>query len=133
MGISAILAIPMNPPFAFGAMWPPAGGGREAARQSSKSGEPPDGKLLAFASDRSGEGNLDIWLQQVGKTEAIRLATDPADDQEPSFSPDGTRIVFRSERGGGGTSVVSALGGTETKIAALGTADGSHGWNPRRS
>src|SRR5438093_683535 len=49
----------------------------------------PDGKLLAYASDRSGDGNLDIWLQQVGKGEVIRLTTDPADDREPSFSPDG--------------------------------------------
>jgi eukaryotic-like serine/threonine-protein kinase len=80
----------------------------------------PDGKLLAFASDRSGEGNLDIWLQQVGRAEAIRLTTDPADDQEPSFSPDGTKIVFRSERDGGGIYVIPILGGTETKIAALG-------------
>ena len=80
----------------------------------------PDGKWLAFASDRSGDGNLDIWLQQVGRGETIRLTTDPADDSEPDFSPDGTRIVFRSDRGGGGLYVVSTLGGAATKIADRG-------------
>jgi Tol biopolymer transport system component len=79
-----------------------------------------DGKWLAYASDRSGEGNLDIWLQQVGKGEAIPRTTDPADEQEPAFSPDGRWIAFRSERDGGGIYVVSTLGGTATKIAALG-------------
>ena len=24
-----------------------------------------DGKILAYASDRSGDGNLDIWVQQI--------------------------------------------------------------------
>jgi Tol biopolymer transport system component/tRNA A-37 threonylcarbamoyl transferase component Bud32 len=71
----------------------------------------PDGKLLAYASDRGGEGNLDIWVQQVAGGEAIRLTRDPADDREPAFSADGSQIAFRSDREGGGIYLIPALGG----------------------
>jgi Tol biopolymer transport system component len=77
----------------------------------------PDGKLLAYASDRSGEGNLDIYVKQVGGGEPIRLTRDSADDHQPAFSPNGTQIAFRSERDGGGIYVVSALGGPARLIA----------------
>ena len=80
----------------------------------------PDGKLLAYASDRSGEGNLDLWLKQVEGGEPIRLTYDPADDCEPSFSPDGKRIVFRSERNGGGIYIVPAIGGEERLVVREG-------------
>lgn len=76
-----------------------------------------DGKLLAFASDRGKEGNLDIWVQQIGGQDPIRLTSDPADESDPSFSPDGTRVAFRSERDGGGIYVVPALGGTAVLLA----------------
>ena len=75
-----------------------------------------DGKFIAYASDRSGDGNLDIWVRQVAGGEPARLTTDPADDHEPSFSPDGSRIAFRSERDGGGIYVVSTLGGDARRI-----------------
>ncbi|HLK22261.1 MAG TPA: protein kinase, partial [Bryobacteraceae bacterium] len=77
----------------------------------------PDGKLLAYASDRSGDGNFDIWLRQIGGGDAVRLTKNPADDLEPSFSPDGTRIVFRSTRAGGGLYIIPTLGGEERRIA----------------
>ena len=75
-----------------------------------------DGNFLAFASDRDG-GNLDIWLQQIGGHDPIRLTTDEADDSEPAISADGARVAFRSERSGGGIFVVPSLGGDATLIA----------------
>lgn len=75
-----------------------------------------DGKLLAYASDSSGEGHLDIWVKQIGGGNPIRLTRDPADDTEPAFSPDGTQIAFHSGREGGGIYVVPALGGQERRL-----------------
>ncbi len=76
-----------------------------------------DGKLVAFASDRSGDGNLDIWVQQIGGGDPVRVTHDEADDLEPNFSPDGRHIVFRSERNGGGVYIVPTTGGRERRIA----------------
>ena len=77
----------------------------------------PDGRLLAYASDRAGNGDLDIWVQQISGGTPLRLTDDPADDSAPDFSPDGNQVVFRSERNGGGIYVVPALGGPARLIA----------------
>jgi len=79
-----------------------------------------DGKFVAFASDRSRENNLDIWVQQIGGRDPVRLTSDPADETDPSFSPDGSIIAFRSEKDGGGIYTVPALGGTPVLLAPLG-------------
>ena len=84
----------------------------------------PDGKLLAYASDRSGEGNLDIWVQRLARGEArgepLRLTRDPADDSEPTFSPDGNSIAFSSARNGGGIYLIPAGGGQERLLTKQG-------------
>jgi Tol biopolymer transport system component len=79
----------------------------------------PDGKLLAYASDRSGEGNLDIWVQNIATGDRVLLAPNPADDYQPAFSPDGSKVAFRSDRDGGGIYVVAVLGG-DLKLIARG-------------
>ncbi len=80
-----------------------------------------DGNFLAYSSDRSGEGNLDIWVQQLGGSgEPTRLTNHPADDSEPHFSPDGRTIAFRSEREGGGVYLVPALGGDSRRLVKSG-------------
>jgi serine/threonine protein kinase len=74
----------------------------------------PDGKLVAYASDRAGDAGLDIWVQQLSRgSRPIRLTRDKADDDWPSFSPDSGQIVFSSEREGGGIYIMPALGGEE--------------------
>jgi serine/threonine protein kinase/Tol biopolymer transport system component len=79
-----------------------------------------DGKMLAYASDRSGEGNLDIWVQQIPDGSPVRLTRHGADETEPSFSADGSRIAFRSTREGGGIYLVQTMGGEERLLAARG-------------
>jgi serine/threonine protein kinase len=76
-----------------------------------------DGTLMAYSSDASSDGNLDIWVRQVAGGEAVQLTSHPADDSDPSFSPDNTTIAFRSERDGGGIYLVPALGGNARLVA----------------
>jgi len=77
----------------------------------------PDGSLIAYASDRGGKGDLDIWVQQTAGRDPVQLTRTPEDDHEPSFSPDGATIVFRSERNPAGIYTVSTLGGDAKLIA----------------
>ncbi len=77
-----------------------------------------DGKLLAYASDR--EGKFDIYVQQMGGHQPIRVTRNEADNWRPSLSPDGTRIAFRSDQDGGGLYLVETLGGIERKVADRG-------------
>ena len=78
----------------------------------------PDGKMIAYSSNRS--GNFDLWVQPVGEGNPVQVTTSQAHDWQPDWSPDGARLVFRSERDGGGVFVVPALGGAERKIAGFG-------------
>jgi TolB protein len=58
----------------------------------------PDGRLVAFSSNRS--GNVDLWLVDR-ETGALRqLTDDPADDWDPAFSPDGEHVLWSSNRAG---------------------------------
>lgn len=57
----------------------------------------PDGKTFVYASDD--DGQFDIFSQRIGSKTRTKLTKDsPAEDTEPTFSPDGELIAFRSER-----------------------------------
>lgn len=54
----------------------------------------PDGRRIAFASDRS--GTWDLYLMDESGGRAVKLTDDSAHNVHPSFSPDGKQIVYSS-------------------------------------
>lgn len=69
----------------------------------------PDGTGLIYSSPES--GNWDIYLLKFDSPNAINLTSDnAADDREPMISGDGSTIVFRSERDGGGIYLMNTDG-----------------------
>ena len=83
----------------------------------------PDAKLVAYVSERAGEGNPDLWLQQIGGGPPIRLTDHKAVDDSPTFSPDGSQIAFRSLRELGGFYLMPTLGG-KPKLHTPGMEEG---------
>jgi Tol biopolymer transport system component len=68
----------------------------------------PDRKWIAFASDRGGDGHLDLWIVPASGGTARRLTHDEINARQPEFSPNSRTIVYRSDRDGGGIFRIAA-------------------------
>jgi Tol biopolymer transport system component len=60
----------------------------------------PDGKRLAYSDSTGGGSPTDIWIADIERGVRTRLTNDPAADDFPVWSPDGSRVIFGSMRGG---------------------------------
>jgi TolB protein len=61
----------------------------------------------------------------------VRLTADPADDDIPRWSPDGTRIAFQAVRGENyDIELVEVEGHRRTRLTATPEYDGSFAWSP---
>jgi WD40 repeat protein len=97
---------------------------------------PLEGNWLAFSATRNGNGdiylmNIDAALQGSGDDTTIRLTTHPASDFDPTWSPDGTRIAFRSQRDGNDEIYVMNADGTcQRNLTNDSVYDWSPAWSP---
>jgi Tol biopolymer transport system component len=106
--------------------------GAALTRLTSKAGRElfpslsPEGDFVVYADQST--GNWDIYLQRVGGEKAINLTEDSStDDSQPSLSPDGELIAFRSERDGGGIFLMGATGESVRRLTDFGC---SPAWSP---
>jgi len=110
-------------------------------KQTGQLGEPgfyfqpqfsPDGQKLAVASFDTRAGSADIWLYELARNVPTRFTFDPASDVAPIWSPDGSTIIFSSNRKGPYDIYQKASTGSEevllesdeTKTANSWSADG---------
>ncbi len=86
----------------------------------------PDGQTLVF--DHLG----DLFTLPIAGGDATQITSDLAFDAQPRFSPDGTRIVFTSDRSGGQNVWVMALDGSDTTQITQGATNRSESpdWAP---
>jgi serine/threonine-protein kinase len=66
-------------------------------RVESRGAWSPDGKTIAFNSDRNGDMNL--WLHSEGESDR-QITHGPGGDYQPNWSPDGKVLAFFSSRSG---------------------------------
>jgi Tol biopolymer transport system component len=73
----------------------------------------PDGKLIAFESDRGGE--FKIYVMKADGSEQHRVSSQPGADGHPAWSPDGKHIVFHKTVLGHGQVYVMDSDGSNTR------------------
>ncbi len=79
----------------------------------------PDGSEVVYA--KTTPTGWDIFLQRIGGSIPQNLTAETREaDTQPAFSPDGSRIAFRSERQGGGIFVMGATGESPRRVLEFG-------------
>lgn len=58
----------------------------------------PDGRRIAFKSNRNGANNYDLYVMDADGRNLVRVTDHPEHDHDPSWLPDGESLVFSSAR-----------------------------------
>jgi eukaryotic-like serine/threonine-protein kinase len=92
----------------------------------------PDGKTIVYSKGEPGTGRRDIWFYDVQRSATSRFTFDPADDLNPTWSPDGRRIAFTSDRKGVRDIYVKDISGAaaEELLLETGYEKNVEAWSP---
>jgi TolB protein len=91
----------------------------------------PDGQKVIMSLLRD-DGNSNIFAMDLRSRTTTRLTNSNAIDTSPSYSPDGSQVVFTSDRGGQPQIyVMGAEGSGQTRISFGGGSYSTPVWSPR--
>ena len=94
-----------------------------ATAPSSLAAFPGQNGLIAFESNRDA-GNFEIYTMNADGSLQTNITTNPAGDAQPSWSPDGRKIVFATNRDGNSEIyVMNADGSQPVRLTADGATD----------
>lgn len=89
-----------------------------------------DGRI-AFTSTRTDPAHAEIWVMNGDGSDPVQLTHDNAFANVPSWSPDGSRIVFQSDRDGHDQLyVMNADGSGLTRLTNSAGNDQAPAWSP---
>jgi serine/threonine protein kinase len=90
----------------------------------------PDGSQVVFTWTGDKQNNQDIYVQMIGQRSTLRLTTDPRNDYNPVWSPDGRWIAFLRSEPQAPTGLrrrevrlIPPLGGPDRKLADIQSQD----------
>jgi Tol biopolymer transport system component len=91
--------------------------------------ESPDGRRIAFASER--DGDFEVYLMNDDGSDVRQLTNNDAAERCPQWSPDGKRISFISDRDGNQEIyVMNGDGGDQRRLTNSAGADEVPDWIP---
>jgi Tol biopolymer transport system component len=88
----------------------------------------PDGRRVAVVIGDPG----DIWIYDVSRPARTRLTFAPGSDNAPTWSPDGRRVAFSSQRSGSGDLYARAASGTgaDELLSSSKVVKVANSWSP---
>ncbi|MBX7234488.1 MAG: carboxypeptidase regulatory-like domain-containing protein [Caldilineales bacterium] len=106
-----------------------AAGRPEAEFPARTAVAPAETGVIAFESNRGGD--FDLWAQEAGGTGAATpVVASVGDDVTPEWSPDGSKLLYASDRDGDYEIYVRTLAGAEAKLTDNTFADVHPAWSP---